>query len=312
MRALVLLLLSTTAVAAPEEKKWRRELNGHVFVPSLAAVPDPFLSTHLMLTLDAGYSWIKGPSFDLRGNPIGGATYRAEAMGMTALFQAALTRWLALRIGGGGGVNGGEDARSALVVGMQEPLSVNVGLSASWQLGRLVRFGPMVDFYYTHNKLVQPLVAVRNSLSANQADAVGASQTVHSYTLLPGVALAVAPHPAVGLLASAQFIWNGLDNGTPFVNLGYFALGLSAQLDLRAFSPKAALGFLLSYRTQIPFESWARFTHTLEWGIFYTGRREIDFGLELQVRWFDLRPDTRVPLDTTQLISILFLRYHWN
>jgi hypothetical protein len=311
MRAWLCLLWSVTALADADDRKWRRELNGHVFIPSLA-VPDPFLSMHVVLDIGAGYSWIDGPSFDVRGNLIGGASYRAEALAVAALFQASVTRWLALRLGGGGGLNGGDDARSALVVGMVEPLSITAGATASWQLGRMVRLGPTLDFTYAHIKLIQPLDAIRNSLIVNQVDTAGASQRVHNYSLLPGVALAIAPHPAVGLLAAAQFVWAGFDNDSSFRNLGYFVLGFSAQLDLRNLTRKAPIAFLLSYRTQIPFESETRFTHTLETGIFYTGRREIDLGLDLQARWFDLRPDSLIPLDTTQLVSVLLLRYHWN
>jgi hypothetical protein len=41
------------------------------------------------------------------------------------------------------------------------------------------------------------------------------------------------------------------------------------------------------------------------------GKRAIDLGLGLQVKWFDLRPDTSRPLDTTQ-VGVFLLRYYGN
>src|SRR5262245_10627725 len=108
------LLITAPAFADPTvatSDKWRRELAGHLFVPSLA-VSDPFLSTYLSVDTGVGYSWIDGPGFDLRGNIVGSRSYRAEALALAVTFQASVTRWLALRFGVGGGVNGGSDASS--------------------------------------------------------------------------------------------------------------------------------------------------------------------------------------------------------
>jgi hypothetical protein len=314
--ACLLLLLSSPALAdsqaaGSDEKSWRRELAGHVFFPSLA-VPDPFLSTYLSIDIGAGYAWIDGPGFDIRGNPIGRESYNAEALVETLSFQGSVTRWLALRIGGGGGLDGGSNARSAVAVGMVSPIPVKVGATASWKLGRIVRLGGTFDFVYSYSKLIQPLNALQSSLARGQVETAQVSQKIDGYSVLPGVALAIAPHPAVGLLASAQYLWNGLYGDLSSASLSYFVLGVSAQVDLRPIWERAPVGFLLSYRTQLPFQSGTRFTHTLEGGVFYTGRREIDLGLDVQLRWFDLRPDTRTPLDTLQLLGLFLLRYHWN
>ena len=312
----LLLLAAAPALAddeaAPGGEHWRRELGGHVFIPSLA-IDDPFLSTNLAVYTGAGYSWIDGPDFDTRGNLLTNQrSYVAEALAEAVTFQAGITRWLALRVGGGGGINAGSDGRSALVVGATQPITVDAGVTASWRLARIVRLGGTFDFAYSHLKLIQPLSAVQASIAGAQVDAAQASQRVDGYAIAPGAAVAIAPHPAIGLLAVAQYQWNGYYGDIAGVGLSSFVLGASAQLDLRPFVPWLGLGFLVAYRAQLPFESGTRYTHTLEGGIFYTGRRAIDLGIDLQVKWFDLRPYARFPLDTTQLISVVLLRYHWN
>jgi hypothetical protein len=315
--AVLCLLLATPARAEDEtttgssDRPWRRELAGHVFVPSLA-VTDPFVSTHVSLYAGAGYSWIDGFGFDVRGNPVGKDSYVAAALAEGDGFQAGLTHWLAVRLSGGGALNGGANGRSVLVVGMVQAIPIGVGATASWKLGRTVRIGGTVDFVYSYTKLIQPLTAVRNSLIAGQADTTDASQRIDGYFVTPGASVAIAPHRAIGLLGAAQYSWNGLYGDVTSRSLSYIVLGVSGQLDLHALVPMLAFGLLVSYRTQIPLQADTRFTHTLEGGLFYTGRHAIDLGLDLQVKWFDLRADTRTPFDTVQLIAVLLLRYHWN
>src|SRR6478609_684261 len=107
---LCLLLLSSNAVG------YERELNGHLFIPSLT-IRDPFLATTFGINTGAGYAWIDGPGFDLRGNASGRDSFRAAALAQTASFQVRLLKWWALRLNGSGGLYGGANAKSALVVG---------------------------------------------------------------------------------------------------------------------------------------------------------------------------------------------------
>jgi hypothetical protein len=315
--AVLLLLLATPALAEdqppgdPSEPQWRRELAGHVFIPSLV-VTDPFTSTNFSINTLAGYSWITGPGFDIRGDEIGRASYVAEALGEAVSFQASLARWLALRLSGGGGLNGGSGGRSALVVGAVAPILLGVGATASWKLGRIFRLGGTVDFVYSYSKLIQPLSAVQASLTENQVDTAQLSQRINGYSVTPGASLAIAPIRAIGLIASAQYLWNGLYGDVSSASLSYIVLGASGQLDLRPICALVPIAFLLSYRAQIPLQSHTRYAHALEGGLFYTGRHAIDLGVEAQLKWFDLRPDTRLELDTLQLTVSVLLRYHWN
>src|SRR5262245_12376896 len=125
---LMLGLHSPSARADSPDSSVRRELAGHVFFPSLI-VNNPFLSTYVDLSTAAGYAWISGPDFDAGGNLLGSQSLRAEAMGLGLKFQLSLTELVAIRLQAAGGLDGGSDARSALVVGMVEPLSVGPGVT---------------------------------------------------------------------------------------------------------------------------------------------------------------------------------------
>ena len=297
-----------------DDSSLRRELAGHVFFPSLV-VANPFLSTHLALFTAAGYDWIEGPDFDAIGNlaarPVTRErSYAAQAIAEGVTFQANVTDYLAIRIAGGGGLEGGSNGRSALVVGAIQPITAGAGATLGWSFGNNARLGFTFDFVYTHFKLIQPLVAIQDSLAAGRVQASSASEKLNDYSPQPGFAFAIAPSPTLGVLASAQYSSTSLSDTTTR-HFQFVALGASGQVDLGATSA-IPIGLLLSYRATIPFESDVRFTHTLEGGVFYTGRKELDLGLDVQAKWFDLHPEHRIRLDTTQLIGVVELRYHWN
>lgn len=292
-----------------QEAAPRRELAGHVFFPSLI-VNDPFVSTYVAMSTAAGYSWIDGPGFDSLGSLTGSGSYRAQAMAQALTVQANVIDFMALRFTGGGGLDGGGNARSALVVGMVQPLTAGAGATLGWDVGKVARLGVTADFVYSHIDQIQPLVAIQDSLVSGDVQLSSASERLNRYSVLPGVAFAIAPCPSAGVLASVQYSWSSQSDGVTR-HFQTVALGASAQLDLRP-AYEMPIGFLASYRATIPFESEVRFTNTVEGGVFYTGRKELDLGVDTQLKWFDLRPDHVIRLDTTELIGVAEIRYHWN
>jgi hypothetical protein len=288
----------------------KRELAQHVFFPSLI-VADPFLSTYLSMDIAAGYDWITGPDFDVLGNLMTARrSYDAQAMAEGASFQASVTDFMAIRVAAGGGIDAGGNARSAVVVGAIQPIIAGAGTTLSWRLQDIVRAGFTFDFVYSHTKLVQPLNAIEDSLLAGDVEPARASQTLNGYTLRPGATVAVVPCPSVGFLASVIYNWTAqVDDTTQYFNA--LDVGGSAQLDLLPASA-IPIGLLASYRATIPFESAVRFTNTLEAGVFYTGRKDLDLGITAEVKWYDLHPQHVIRLDTTQLVGIAQVRYHWN
>lgn len=288
----------------------RRELAGHVFFPSLV-VQDPFVSTYFSLFTSAGYEWIDGPAFDPLGNRTSDTrSYRAAELAQGATFQVNLASCLAIRVTGGGGIDAGVNARSALVVGALQPISGGVGATLSWKLAPNLRFGFTGDLLYTKSRLIQPLVAVQESLVAADVVTSGVSQQLSGYSALPGVTAAFTANDTLGFVAAAQYSYTRVTDGDS-LNRQYVGLGISAQVDLLPGSG-IPVGFLGSYRATLPFESDVRVTNTVEAGIFYTGRKDLDLGLVAQGKWLDLRPDHLFRLDSTQGIGTFEMRYHWN
>ena len=315
--ALLLLASRTIAHAAEpgelpdDDKQWRRALDQHLFMPSLAVV-DPFVPTEFSLTTGAGYAWANGSGFDVRGNAVGNGSYVAASLSEAVSFQAGLFSWLALRVRGGGGLYGGFNARSALVLGATMPLTVEPGLTASWQLGRFLRLGGTFDYVYQYAKLIDPLSLVRTSLASGQVDTSQVSQRVIDNIVLPGVTAAFAPLRAIGLLASVQYRWDGRDNGTTTQNVNYLIVGASTQLDVRPIVASLPLGVLAAYRAEIPLGSTQRLIETVEGALFYTGRKDLALGLDVEGQWFVLRSGSPITFSTSAIVGSLIFNYYWN
>jgi hypothetical protein len=110
--ALLLACLSSTTAHADDDETGgqRRMLGGHMFIPSLVVI-DPFVSTYAGGDIGTGYSWIDGPSFDPTGRRTGTGSFNAAAIAQGAELQLGLAHWFALRLTGGGGLDGGNNAR---------------------------------------------------------------------------------------------------------------------------------------------------------------------------------------------------------
>jgi hypothetical protein len=290
-----------------EQYRWYRELNGHFFIPSLT-VDDPFVATFFKLQSGAGIAWVQGPSFDPRGNPIGNDSYTGATLFSAASLQVHLLRWLALRVGGISGLVGGFNLKSALVLGATIPLHAQAGVTASWQIGKYTRLGALFDFDYQHSVVIQPLASVQRSLEVGQADASKARQKADLYSVVPGVSAAFAPHPAIGLVGTAQYLWLRRDDGASTLDVHNLVFGVVAQLDLKPLIAKVPIGILGAYRAQIPINSNESVSHDVEGGLYYTGRRALVLGLTTQGRWFEVRPG----FEAKALIISTVIRYYWN
>jgi hypothetical protein len=217
-------------------------------------------------------------------------------------------------VGGIGGLDGGFNARSALVLGASIPLDVVAGTTVSWQLGRYLRVAGVLDFDYQHARVIDPLAAVRTSLAAGQVDLSQIRQKVNAYTLVPGATLAFAPHPALGFVGTIQYLWLRHDDPattiptTSTIDVHNMVFGVVAQLDLKPLLVKVPVGIVAAYRARVPINSDERVEHDLEGGLYYTGRDPLVLGIVEQGRWFELRPG----FQATGLISSLVVRYYWN
>jgi hypothetical protein len=295
------------------KRTWHRELNGHFFIPALT-IADPFVATLFSVQSGAGLAWVDGPSFDKRGNAAGGDSYTAAALFEAASFQANVFRWWAVRVGGIGGLVGGSDPRSALVLGATVPLDVVAGTTLSWQLGKYLRLAGVLDFDYQHARVINPLAAVQASLVAGQVDLTQIRQKVNTYTLVPGATIAFAPHPALGFVGTIQYLWLRRDDPATTIPIAIrmdvhnIVFGVVAQLDLKPLLVKVPVGIVAAYRARVPINSDEEVAHDLEGGLYYTGRDALVLGIVEQGRWFELRPG----FPAKALISSIVVRYYWN
>ena len=312
----MLLLVAAAVLAAPvtaaaDESDapghpWRRRLNGHYFVPSLVVV-NPFLATWFSSQLGFGVAFADGPSFNPTGNRSGSDSYVAGALAETVAFQANVLDWWALRIAGGGGLYGGQDAKSALVLGATEFFSVTPGTTVAWTIGRTLKLGGALDFTWSPSRVVDPLAAVQRSLAQASATSSGVSERVSSFEIRTGGTVAWAPHAAFGLLGAALYLWQD-KTGDAGEQLHAMVLGVSAQFDFLPIFPSAPVALLASYQARIPLGSDVRTTQDIEAGIYYTARPALVLGAVSQVRFFDVRPG----FSTTALFGTALLRYYWN
>jgi hypothetical protein len=298
---------SAQETADADTRQWNRELNGHFFIPSLS-ISDPFLATEFSLITGIGAAWANGPGFDPRANPVGRDSYLAVAMSHAASFQAHILRWLAVRLEGAGGLYGGADAKSALVLGMTVPLDVIAGTTVSFKLGRLVRLGGTFDYDYQYAVEIEPLAAVQRSLASNQADDSTVRQRIKTNQVIPGVTAAFAPHRALGFVGALQYLWFSRDDGTSTIHVNNIVFGIDGQLDLKPLVPWLPLAALVGYRVQAPISSSEPLSQDLEAGIYYSAKKALVLGIDTRVRWFQIRPG----FDTTALLFNLVIRYYWN
>ncbi len=311
MRALgVCLLVAALAGAAradeDDDRQWGREINGHFFIPSLS-IADPFLPTEFSLVTGAGAAWADGPGFDARGNPTGRDSYVAGALTHTTSFQAQILKWWAVRLTGAGGLYGGANAKSVLVLGATIPIDIIAGTTVSFRIGKWLRLGGTFDFDWEYSHVLDPLAAVQRSLAVGMADDSTVKERVVTMQVIPGVTAAFAPHPAIGVVATLQYLWLTQDDGAT-INVSNIVFGIDGQLDLKPLFPHVPVAVLLGYRVVAPIDSTQGLTQDVEGGIYYSGKRALVLGLVARGRWFQIRPG----FDTKAILANAVIRYYWN
>ncbi len=263
-----LLLACGSSSADPETPEIsRRTLNGHRFTQSLM-IADPFVSSNVSLQAGAGSTFLAGA----RALP-----QRLDTQGWIAGFQLGLLPFFALRLSGSADIYHWK-------TGSLDAWRVSPGTTLSWQVADWLRVGLVIDFDY------------------RTVGALRYSGRIESFTLQPGVALAIAASRAIGLTFTAQHQWERLDNHVITVDNSRIALAAAIDVDLKPVS------ILLAWRGQIPVLSEVSGVHELEVGLHYTGRDWVTLGLVVRTRWLDVVPDQPVASVTGNLVA----RYYWN
>ena len=282
-----------------------RELNGHVFVPSLL-VDTPFRTTTFQVGLVYAAGTATGPKYDINGNETGTADYTMAGLGQTFSYENRVADWLA--VGGSvitlayTGING----PSVVSVGAQ----VGVGAAANVRVGH--RFGPveatvLMDASYQPEYGFLVAAAILRALQDHVLDPGAALQTSHSWTLRPTLAASWAPFAPLGLTGNLGYVYKStLLSGTVTENNSALLAGIAADFDFGKIT-STAIGLLASYRLNEPLTDGLPRIQDFSGGISYTGRPDLGLTLELGRRTFSIRPG----LPATAGVAQLGLQYYW-
>jgi hypothetical protein len=316
MRALLALacLCWSLAVAAAErppgadgEKTWRREINGHLFIPSLNII-DPFVPTAASLQSGVGGASVTTEPPTVAGAAIGTGSYRAATIGQTVGMQVGVFRWWGLRAIGYADAYWGLGRGDAAVVGATVLWDALFGTTASWQLGRYVRLGGTFDVDYRPAREILPAAPIARTLEAGRLDLSGVRERTTALAVVPGATIAVAPHPAFGAVATVQYAWEHRDEEGQVDAVSRLVVGVVLDFDVRPLARQVPLGILASYRMQAALNADERTRQDLEGGLFYTGNDELAVGLVARARWLEVRSG----VDATAVGGSAVLRYFWN
>jgi hypothetical protein len=123
-----------------------------------------------------------------------------------------------------------------------------------------------------------------------------------TFTLQPGLALAIAPNSVIGLTLTVQHQWQRRDDRVNTVDDSRVALAAVVDFDLKP------VGVMFAYRAQIGVTPDARNLHDLEVGLYYTDRDPLSLGIVAHAHWFDIFPGQ----SAASVVGNLVARYYWN
>jgi hypothetical protein len=259
--ATIAALLSARAAAALPESalpEWRRALHGHLFIPSLIAA-DPFVPTAFTLATGGGIADLRLPAPQIAGYRFGDGSYRLGALTQAIAFQAGITRWLGLRVGGVAGAWSGVGVDSATAAGATLAYKTRFGLTVGAALGRFVRIALLTDVDWRQTRSVIPLDGISQMLLTGRVEALSLETRTRTLVrVLPGVSLAFAPHAALGVVGSAQVGWERVDEQAVVADGGRALLSAAVSFDLRGITRALPVGLSGAWRGQLPFATAER------------------------------------------------------
>jgi hypothetical protein len=298
------LVAGATARAGTPALRSQRTLDGHVFQPSFLA-RTPFAVKAFDVGLVYGLGEASGPTYNFRGEIDGERRYSFAALGQSFAYEGKVAEGVSV---GGGLVTSlysGTDSASAMVVGAD----ISVGVFGRGTAGR--RLGPVhaaltLDVAYGPRLGIIVIDAVRDALDG-QVDEASALELQDVLTLQPGVAVAWAPHRALGVTASLDYQWISLDQEDGTSQASALGAGIAADLD---FGPlyDVPVGLVAGVHVVGPLDGDDVST-VLDFSLggFYTARPELVLGAELGWREFEIRPG----LDSSGTILQVTSTYYW-
>ena len=294
--------------AAPTD---HRDLAGHHFLVS-HLVEDPFSVTAFGLNVAFGAGEALGPSLDRTQDPpvivAGSKWYGFVSLAEQFDLTVRILEYLSLHGGLVAGVRQGAGNGSALVVGTNVQATGLLGVKGSLPLGNAVRVSLSGEGLYGPQMNVLLLQGLREGIANGTFTFRDAFNSREAVTANVTGGVAWAPATWLGLVGNLRYIHTRSVNIDNTSGDG-FAAGASAEFDTLPLVSWLPLGLELAYRRMGSLNSGGGLAlqDDLGFGVYYTGRRNLTLGLEVDRRQGRLETELR----SNQAVAWVNFRYYW-
>lgn len=305
-------------VAMPQpEPRMGRELNGHLFMPS-HIIEDPFSYTAFGMFFGLGAGNALGPTLQLQqpifdyNNP---KWYGYTGLGLGMLLNVRILEYLAVRAGLLTTAYLGTGNGAIFTIGTSAQITGSLGVKGSLPVGENFRFAASLDASYgpVYALLLADAISsiiqqCRDPQAPCPIDSIGALQQVDTVTWVAGLNGAWAPTKYLGFILNTQFIAPTKTGNASQATNGLTFAGM-ADFDALPLVKWLPVGASVAYQittgvggNKVPTAQEAGF------GFYYTGRRDMAVGLEIDWKWSTLATQQT----STATLAWLNLRYYWN
>lgn len=299
--------------AKPAAEKSYRELGGHTFLPS-HLLSDPFSYTAVGLFWGAGTGSATGPTVKwdpTTQRPVWDPTvtrsYDYVGLALGLVLNVRILEYLSVYALVDSGAYLGDSGSSMLVVGTNARLGGSLGVKGSLPIGDKVRLSAAMGVEY--GPVFTALIA-NGLIDAFQSGAINADQFLQSNTALtwtPAVSAAYAPWAFLGLTGTARFYFPTGSGNVQYASNGV-SLAAMADFDFLKVLPWLPVGVNGTYALLTPLGGTLATSQEFGFGLWYTGRRELAAGIEIDWRNGKIENGQT----SNQMLAWLNLRYYWG
>jgi len=295
----------------PDAPELRRELGGHLFIPS-KFTDDPFVSTYVASETGFGYGTAPGRTYDICGTvvcpgPGAFATYQVGAFAQILGYQYGFFDWWAVRVGAQVVVYSGINGTGVAGIGTNANATFSAGTTMSFKVGDNLRLGGSFDFKMGPAIFLNIVQGVVDSIK--NGEIVTPVNSFNQVTLNPAFVGAWSISRLVGMTFNLSYQWTHGSSEELGASANLFGSNVLFDFDLNSVNV-APIGFLAGFATQFSVDSTKFLEFRYQFGIMYTGVRALDVGLELLYNRAPVVGNTNIFLSS--LIGLIVIQYNFN